>query len=107
MNGWTYIISNAVEHRRATQVHGDAQGPVVSKSSMSFFITNHRPDDVTGCDFGFEKPITHRLLTRSLISPDMTLVHSPPYSENKDGSSNDWAIMMEKHNIATPLGNPE
>ena len=83
---------------------------LASKPPMSLFVTDHRSSDVTDCDFGFSKPITHRLLMGNCISPNMVLVYPPPRSQKTDGSEGVgtiWSITMEKGIIHTLLEDPE
>ena len=83
---------------------------LASKPPLSLFITDHRPADIAGCDFGFMKPITHRFLTGGAVSPNLTLVYPAPHSDKAHGSDDAgtiWAISMEKAVIPTLLEDPE
>ncbi|CAJ2509080.1 Uu.00g141060.m01.CDS01 [Anthostomella pinea] len=88
---------------------------LASKPPMSFFVTDHRPADVTGCDFGFGRPLAHRFLTGSSVSPNMILVYPPARSEKSTGGGGGrggdegtiWSITVEKDLVSRLLADPE
>lgn len=82
---------------------------LMSKPPMSFFVTDHRPADVTGCDFGFGSPLTHRFLTGDDISANMTLVYPATRSSNSSDSDQGtiWSITVEQDIVPALLNDPE
>lgn len=82
---------------------------LMSKPPMSFFVTDHRPADVSSCDFGFGFPLTHRFLTGDDISLNMTLVYPATRScKESDGDEGTiWSITMEKAVVPALLNDVE
>ncbi|KAK8111612.1 uncharacterized protein PG998_008069 [Apiospora kogelbergensis] len=82
---------------------------LMAKPPISLFITDHRPADVTACDFGFARPLTHRFLTRGSVSANMAFVYPPQASS--DGGDDDqgtiWSIGMEKDLVTKLRADPE
>lgn len=82
---------------------------LMSKPPMSFFVTDHRPADVTACDFGFGTPLTHRFLTGDELSANMTLVYPATQSSHAPDSDEGtiWSITVEKAIVPALLKDPE
>lgn len=83
---------------------------LMSKPPMAFFVTDHRPADVSGCDFGFGSPITHRFLTGDDISANMILVYPPARDSDGFTGSDEgpmWAITMEEAVVPNLLADKE
>lgn len=82
---------------------------LMSKPPMSFFVTDHRPADVTACDFGFGAPLAHRFLTGDELSANMTLVYPASRSSHAPDSDEGtiWSITVEKAIVPALLKDPE
>ncbi|KAK7740745.1 hypothetical protein SLS53_005213 [Cytospora paraplurivora] len=93
-------VERALEYIATLRDQQSVSFNLMSKPPMAFFVTDHRPADVAGCDFGFGAPITHRFLTGDSISPNMTLVYPPARKAGGGGGDDDegtvWSITLEK-----------
>lgn len=102
-------VEGLLEYIRTLRDQQSVSFNLMSKPPMSFFVTDHRPADVSSCDFGFGSPLTHRFLTGDDISANMTLVYPATRRSNEPGSDEGtiWSITMEKDVVPALLKDPE
>ncbi|KAF3761878.1 hypothetical protein M406DRAFT_342569 [Cryphonectria parasitica EP155] len=80
---------------------------LMSKPPMTLFVTDHRAADVSGCDFGFGRPVVHRFLTGGDVSANMTLVYPPAAAAAEEEEGLIWCISVEEDIVPTLLADKE
>ncbi|KAL1854398.1 hypothetical protein Daus18300_011497 [Diaporthe australafricana] len=90
-----------IRDKRSISLRLDALPP------MSIWVTDHRPADVGGLDFGFGKPITHRHLWGDHLSPGLVLIYAPVNSASNTDEGYTFTITMEKDLVPKLLQDPQ
>ncbi|KAF4839116.1 Trichothecene 3-O-acetyltransferase TRI101 [Colletotrichum tropicale] len=90
-----------IKDKRTISLRVDAHPP------MSMFVTDHRPADVSGFDFGFAKPITHRHLWGGHKTAGVVLIYPPVGGTASADEGFMFAITMEKELVAKLMESPE
>ncbi|KAK8064660.1 acyltransferase [Apiospora phragmitis] len=78
------------------------------KPPMSIFVTDHRPGDISGFDFGFGKPLTYRHMWGDLLTAGLILIYAPVQS-GKAGADEGcmFTVTMEKELVPVLCADPE
>lgn len=74
---------------------------------MSMWVTDHRPADVGGLDFGFGKPVTYRHLWGEHLSPGLILIYAPIKSASNPDEGFIFTVTMEKELVPKLLQDPD
>ncbi|KAK8074603.1 hypothetical protein PG997_009266 [Apiospora hydei] len=76
------------------------------KPPMSIFVTDHRPGDLSGVDFGFGKPLTYRHMWGHLLTAGLILIYAPVLSADPDEGCM-FTVNMEKELVPVLCADPE
>lgn len=90
-----------IRDKRSISLRVDALPP------MSIWVTDHRPADVSGMDFGFSRPITHRHLWGEHLSAGLVLVYPPRSSPSDLDEGFIFTITVEKELVSKLIQEPE
>ncbi|KAI7778621.1 hypothetical protein LA080_001951 [Diaporthe eres] len=90
-----------IRDKRSIGLRADALPP------MSTWVTDHRPADVGGLDFGFGRPITHRHLWGEHLSAGLVLIYAPGSSSSDPDEGFTFTVTIEKQLVSKLVRDPE
>lgn len=90
-----------LKDKRSVSIRVDALPP------MSLWMSDHRPADVGGFDFGFGKPITYRHMWGEEVSPGMVLIYAPIQSSQNPDEGCTFTVTLEAELLPKLLEDPE
>lgn len=90
-----------IHDKRSISLRVDALPP------MSIWVTDHRPADVGGLDFGFGRPITHRHLWGENLSAGLVLIYPSRSSSSDLDEGFTFTVTVEKELVSKLIQEPE
>lgn len=90
-----------IKDKRSISLRVDALPP------MAIWVTDHRPADVGGFDFGFGKPITYRHLWGGAVSPGLVLIYAPIQSSKDPDEGCTLTVTLEAELVPKLLEDAE